>query len=134
MKPSVNVGDYKILNRGSEKLLGITIDSKLSFDDHVTSLCKKACQKLHALARVAQYMDIPKRRAIMKAFINSQFGYCPLVWMWHSRKLNNRINKIHERALRIVYEESNATFEELLTKDGAVTIHERNIRMLAIEM
>ena len=54
--------------------------------------------------------------------------------MCHSRKLNNRINKIHERALRIVYEESNATFEELLTKDGAVTIHERNIQMLAIEM
>ena len=58
---SVNVGDYKILNRSSEKLLGITIDSKLSFDDHVISLCKKASQKLHALARVAQYMDIPKR-------------------------------------------------------------------------
>ena len=54
--------------------------------------------------------------------------------MCHSRKLNNRINKIHERALRLVYEESNATFEELLTKDGAVTIHERNIQMLAIEM
>ena len=76
---SVNVGDNKILNRGSEKLLGITIDSKLYFDDHVISLCKKASQKLHALARVAQYMNIPKRRAIIKAFINSQFGYCPLV-------------------------------------------------------
>ena len=109
---SVNVGDYKILNRGSEKLLGITIDSKLSFDDHVTSLCKKTSQKLHALTRVAQYMDIPK------AF-NSQFGYCPLVWMSHSRKLNNRINK-------------HASFEELLIKDGAVTIHERNIQTLAI--
>ena len=58
----------------------------------------------------------------------------PWCGMCHSRKLNNRINKIHERALRIVYEESNATFEEILTKDGAVTIHERNIQMLAIEM
>ena len=69
----------------------------------------------------------------MKAFINSQFGYCPMVWMCRSRKSNNRIYKIHERALRIVYKESNATFEELLTKDGAVTIHDRNIQMLAIE-
>ena len=51
----------------------------------------------------------------------------------HNRKLNRK-NKIHERALRIVYKESNATFEELLTKDGAVTIHKRNIQMLAIEM
>ena len=97
-------------------------------------LCKKGSQKLHALARIAHYMDIPKRGTIMKAFINSQFGYCPLVWMGHSRHLNNRINKIQERALRIVYQDSLSTFQELLKKDGSVTIHERNIQNLAIEM
>ena len=70
----------------------------------------------------------------MKAFINSQFGYCPLVWMFHSRLLNNRINKIHERALRIVFKDYNATFNELLERDGSVTIHERNIQSLATEM
>ena len=73
---SVNVGDYKILNRGSEKLLGITIHSKLSFDDHVIT-CKKDSQKLHALARVAQYMDIPKRRAIMKALLTRSLVIVP---------------------------------------------------------
>ena len=50
----------------------------------------------------------------MKAFINSQFGYCLLVWMNHSRKLNNRINRIHERALRVVYNDENSTFDELV--------------------
>ena len=55
-------------------------------------LCKKASQKLHALSRVSHYIDIKKRRTIMRAFINSQFGYCPLVWMFHSRTLNNRQN------------------------------------------
>ena len=57
-------------------------------------------------------MDERKRRTIMKAFINSQFGYCPLVWMFHSRQLNNRINKIHERALRIVHNDFCSTFNE----------------------
>ena len=131
---SVNVDKYKIFNKGSEKLLGITIDSKLSFDEHVSLLCKKATQKLHALARVARYMKLPQRRMIMKAFVNSQFGYCPLVWMSHSRQLNNRINKIQERALRIVYEDSASTFEDLLNKDGSVTIHDRNIQLLATEL
>ena len=70
----------------------------------------------------------------MKSFINSQFGYCPLVWMFHSRKLNKRINNIHERSLRIVYDDTESTFRELLNKDNSFTIHERNIQTLAIEL
>ena len=62
----------------------------------------------------------------MKAFICSQFGYCPLVWMFHSRKINNRVNSLHEGALRVVYRDYNATFSELLSKDKSVTIHQRN--------
>ena len=67
-------------------------------------LCRKASQKLNALARVAQYMNLAHHRLIMNAFIFGQFGYCPLVWMFHSRKLNNHINNIHERALRLFIE------------------------------
>ena len=79
-----------------EILLGITIDRDLEFDEHVNNLCKKACQKLNALVRLAPFMNVDKKRMIMKAFIESQFGYCPLVWMFHSRGLNNKINRIHE--------------------------------------
>ena len=71
---SINVDKYKIYNKGSEKLLGITFDSKLTFNEHVSKLCTKSSQKLHALSRVAHFMNIPHRGMIMKAFINSQFG------------------------------------------------------------
>jgi len=54
--------------------------------------------------------------------------------MFHNRTLNNRINKIHERALRLVYNDNISTFSELLTKDGSFCIHHRNIQKLAIEM
>ena len=70
----------------------------------------------------------------MKAFIESQFGYCPLIWMLHNRTLNNRINKLHERALRLVYKDNHLTFEELLRKDNSFCIHHRNLQKLAIEM
>ena len=79
-------------------------------------------------------MSTHKLRIIMKAFIESQFQYCPLVWMFHRRTLNNRINKLHERALRLVYKDDEYTFEQLLDKDNTVTIHHRNLQKLATEM
>ena len=131
---AINVAEFSISNSLNKKLLGVTIDNKLSFDDHVGALCNKASQKVHALSRISHFMGIKQRQIIMKAFINSQFGYCPLVWMFHSRKLNNRINKIHERSLRIVFNDNKSTFRELLLKDNSVTVHERNIQTLAIEL
>ena len=98
------------------------------------NLCKKVGQKLHALARIANYMDINKKRSIMNAFILSQFSYCSLIWMFLRRKLNHRINKIHDRALRIVYNDHQCAFEEFFERDGPFTIHERNLQKLAIEM
>ena len=70
----------------------------------------------------------------MKAFVESQFGYCPLIWMYHSRTLNNKINKLHERALRLVYKNNTSSFEELLAMDNSHTVHHRNVQKLAIEM
>ena len=131
---SIMVDNVDIKNSKCEKLLGIKIDNKLTFDEHVSGICSKASQKLHALARAGNFMTLKHRRTIMKSFILSQFGYCPLVWMFHSRKLNHRINRIHERALRIVYKDNESSFEDLLIKDDSFTIHERNIQALAIEL
>ena len=79
-------------------------------------------------------MNTVQKRTIMKAFISSQFGYCPLVWMLHSRTINTRINKLHERSLRIVYGDRHSSFNELLERDNSVSIHQRNLQMLLIEM
>ena len=54
----------------------------------------------------------------MKAFIASEFGCCPLVWMFHNRKCNSRVNKLYERALRIVCQDYTSSFTELLEKDN----------------
>ena len=113
---SMKVDKFDLKNTKCQKLLGIKIDNKLTFDDHVTSICSKASQKLHALSRVSNFMTLNQRKTILKTFIFSHFGYCPLVWMFHSRKLNHRINRIHERALRIVYKDEKSSFRELLQK------------------
>ena len=93
---NANINGDIIPNSKSEKLLGVTIDCKLNFDEHVSRLCDKASQKLNALARIASFMKTEQKRKIMKAFISSQFGCCTLVWMFCSRRLNSRINRIQE--------------------------------------
>ena len=70
----------------------------------------------------------------MKAFIASEFDYCPPVWMFHSSKLNSRVNKIQERALRIVYQDYASSFTKILEKDNPTAIHNRNIQLLATEL
>ena len=78
----------------------------------VNAICKKAGQKLHALARIASYMNVEKLRIMMNTFVMSQFSYCPLSWMFHDRSVNMKINKIQERALRIAYKDCCSRFIE----------------------
>ena len=111
----------KLLISSSQKLLGmILLNNKFDFDEYVTSLCRKASQKLNALARVAFYMNLSQRRLMINVLIFSQFGYCPLVWMFHGRKLNNSIKNIHERALRTVYRDYKSTFQLLLKQNKSI--------------
>ena len=131
---TVRIGNSEVVNSSEEKLLGVQIDNKLSFDNHVSKLCQKASNKLYALARISPYMDQSKLRTLMRAFITSQFQYCPLIWMFHSRQLNKKINKIQERALRITYKDAESTYSELLEKDCAVSIHTKNLQLLMTEM
>ena len=86
--------NYTTENSEQQKLLGVLLDNNLSFEKHVNNLCTKASQKLSALCRVSSFMSTGQKKIIMKAFINSQFGYCPLVWMNHNRKINTVIESI----------------------------------------
>ena len=130
----VSVGEAIIKESSEEKLLGVIIDKNLNFKSHVSNLCKRASQKLHALARVSPFMDPDKLRLLMISFTKSHFSYCPLIWMFHDRALNATVNKIQERALRIVYKNSHAGYETLLKLDNAVPIHQRNLQYLMIEI
>ena len=79
-------------------------------------------------------MSFDKKGIFLKTFITSQFNYRPLVWMCHSRGLNNRINNLHERTLRIVYQDKKSDFETLLKNNKSVTIHVRNLHYLVTEV
>ena len=72
----------------------------------MSNICSKANRKESVLTRVAKFLPFKKGRILFKAFIESQFKYCLLVWMFHGRQINDKINKLHERALRNIHEYS----------------------------
>ena len=131
---SANIGGNRIWESLQERLLGVTIDNRLRFNDHIKDLCKTAQQKLSALIRHSHILNFDKRRVVLKSFVESQFGYTPLVWMFHDRGVEHKINRVHERALRCVYRDDVSTFDQLLQKDNSLRIHHRNIQAMAIEI
>ena len=128
------LNNNEIASSNEEKLLGILLDSKLNFDSHITSLCKKAGQKLSALARINHYLTPDQKLLLLNSVVKSQFSYCPLIWMFTSRYLNNALNSIHERALRLIYNDYELPFDRILEDNKQKSIHQKNIESLAIEI
>ena len=83
----VILNNDEIASFNEEKLFGNLLDSKLNFDSHITSLFKKAGQKLSALARISHYLTQDKKLLLLNSVVKSQFTYCPLIWMFTSRYL-----------------------------------------------
>ena len=115
----MNICNKKLSSTCSEKFLGIKIDNKLTFEEHVEGMCKKASQKVSAVARISSLMRFERRKRIVNLFITSHFSYYPLVWNFHNRRLNNRIDHIHESA----YQNYNSSFKELLRKRQLLSIN-----------
>ena len=109
------------------KLPGVHIDGRLDFEYQVRQICKKTSKKYTLYLMVCKYIDQNKRRMLMNALIISQFSYCPLVWMFHSRNTENRVNKVHERALRLVYDDSfDDSYDDRLRFDELLIIDKRS--------
>ena len=117
-----DVEHSKVIEEHKVKLLGVWIDSDLSFDDHMNNICRNAAKKFYALSRQCAILTFYRRQMLMNAFFDSQCSHCPLVWMSHSRSINTKINNLHFRALRMIYNVT-ASFQELLYGDKSVTIH-----------
>ena len=120
VKVSMKIDSKEVENSHCEKLLGVKVDRKLKSKEHLERIIKKASKKVNVLSRITPYMNIAKRKLLMNSFFISQFNYCPLIWMCHSRTINNKINSLHERCLRIIYNDYRSSFEYLLDRDKGV--------------
>ena len=97
----VEINDVVLTSSVEEKSLGVTLDSELKFEKHITGICHKASQKIHVLSRITSYMSLNRPRLLMKTYVESQFNYCPLICVFHSRRLNNKIRNVQEKHLEL---------------------------------
>ena len=130
----LNINNLKIRESSSVILLGLTIDNRLTFKDHINILLRRASFKIHALRRIRKYLTAVKAKLLLyNAFINSQFNYASIIWMFCHKQDYLEIEKIQYKALKIVYN-SNESYEELLLRNNEVSIHQKQLRILATEV
>ena len=123
-----------ILSSNEIDLLGITTDTKLSFDPHITKICRKASRQLNALKRLGCYIPPDTRKILANSFIISNFNYCPLVWYFSTAKQLQKIEKIQERVLRFLHDDYVSDHLTLLKASGSVSTEIRRMRYLCIEI
>ena len=126
--------DITLKHSTYEKILGVTIDNKLSFDEHIINICKTANKKLNALNRINHYMKLSQKEILLPSFIISHISYCPLIWMFCSKKSTKKINAVHERSLRIILKDYESPYPLLLEEAHQITFHQRCINFLMIEV
>ena len=131
---SLCIGGYTIDCSDEVKLLGITIDRKLSFYPHIKKLCRKAAAKTKALIRIRRYLNADQANILCNTYIMSSFNYCPLVWMFCSKQAHNLINATHRRALSVKLNEYSLGIDDLLSRTKTVSIHTRNLRLMLAEV
>ena len=116
------------------KVLGVMIDNKLTFSKHVSMCCTKAARQLNALSRICRYLDTSARKLIYSSFILSCFSYCPLVWHFCGKQNSDKLEKINERALRILYDDFTSCYDELLCRNNTTTILMSRLKIMTLEV
>ena len=114
-------------------LLGALIDKNLTFKKHVGNLVCKAQYKLHALRRIRKFLTIENAKILGNAFIDSQFNYAPLIWMFCRKTLYSKIEKNLHRTLKVVHGIDDS-YSNLLLSRNSVSIHQRHFRFLVTEI
>ena len=115
--------DITLKHSSHEKILGLTIDNKLSFDEHIINICKAANKKLNALSRINHYMKQNQKEILLSSLIISHFSYCPLISMFYYKKSTEKINAVHERSLQIIRNDYESLYPLLLQEAHQITFH-----------
>ena len=98
---SIEINGDVIKMSDAVKLLGVTIDSKLRFNEHVKSICQKTNNKIKAFSRVLRYLEPQKASLLYNSFILTNFNYCPPIIMFCGKTTSDKVNSVHKRALRV---------------------------------
>ena len=128
------IGGFTIKSKNHVELLGIEIDFKLNFNMYISKICKKAGGQLNTLCRYNKFIDFDEKKTLIESFIQSNFNFCPLVWMFTSPNSGRKIERVQERALRLLLNDYSCDYDLLLEKSKKSKVYTRIHRILAKEV
>ena len=128
------VDDQVIKSVSSVQLLGIEIDDKLNFNLHISKICKYEANQLNALITLKQFLSFHAKEILINSDTISNLKYCLLVWMFSSSLSVNKTEYLQKRALRFLYDNFEASYEDLLSKGGKSKFNVRRLRTLCVEI
>ena len=131
---SCNTDGNQHTSEKSAKLLGINIDNKLSFDEHVPLLCKRASNKLKAISRLYKYLGFKKKNVLINSFVYANFNYSPSVWHFCLATSVREIEQIQTRAIRILYNDFYSDYKALLDKSGKCIMEIKRLITAGLEV
>ena len=131
---NLKVRNTVIQSEDSVKLLGITIDNRLTFDKHIATVCRKASCQMNVLMRFKRMLDIKAKTTIVKSFILSNFRYCSPVYHFCSRANSNKMESILKRSLRFALNDTTSTYEEMLKKVNLTTLEVDRLHFIVKEV
>ena len=134
MNEQLFIGDKTLNSEPCITLLGIDIDNLLTFNRHIANLCKKAASQLNVLKRLSRSTGHTERKLIMQAFTLLNFNYCAMIWHFCSESNTAKIEKMQERALRLVLDDHISDYPTLLAKSAIDPLNTKRIKTLATEI
>ena len=131
---SLSVNESILKPESHVKVLGVTLDDRLTFTEHISICCSKAARQLNALSRISRYLDISSCSLLFNSFVKSNFNYCPLVWHFCGKVNNGKIEKIQQRALKIIYKDRVSSYDDFMSKAHVSTMLNRRLHWILCEV
>ena len=130
----ISVQNNDLCPTNNIRVLGVTLDERLNFKSHVDYICNRASRQINSFKRFSKYLKIDRRLSVYKSFIQSNFSYCPVAWLFCGRQNSNKLEKLQERAIRIVFDDFSSSYELLCERANTLPLSCYRLRFLGIEM
>ena len=129
--PALCANNEEIKNVENLRPLGVTIDSKFTFTDHISTICNKASQRIGVLMRVRNLIPTKAKLILFKSAVLLYLTYCHLVWHFCRCRDGRNLERLQERGRRVVYRDKHASYPQLLKRAELPTLLNRHFRIFA---
>lgn len=130
----LDISGEKVEQSQSIKILGVTLDENLNFKDHLRSVCKKVAGMIGVLRRLKNLIPVNAKLLLYKSAIMPHLTYCHLVWHFCTASDNRRLERLQERALRLMYNTIAESYDALLKRAKLTTLQNRRLQDILILM